>query len=121
MLALSHEARMGSHSHRTIRFHGIIQGLPIVVLLDSGSSSFLAASIADQLPQLCRVPLKATAKIANGQLMGCTSVIQDCQFTLHGHSFAHDLRILQLDSYDLILGMDWLERFSPMEIHWKAK
>ena len=53
--------------------------------------------------------------------MGCTSVIRDCQFTLQGHSFVHDLRILQLDSYDLILGMDWLERFSPMEIHWKDK
>jgi len=24
VLALSHEARMGSHSHRTIWFHGII-------------------------------------------------------------------------------------------------
>lgn len=28
---------------------------------------------------------------------------------------------LQLNSYDLILGMDWLERYSPMEIDWKAK
>jgi hypothetical protein len=26
-----------------------------------------------------------------------------------------------LDSYDLILGIDWLEQFSPMEIHWKEK
>ena len=60
-------------------------------------------------------------KIANGQLMGCTSVTRDYQFTLQGHSFAHDLHILQLNSYDLILGMDCLERFSPMEIHWKAK
>ncbi|CAD6224880.1 unnamed protein product [Miscanthus lutarioriparius] len=38
-----------------------------------------------------------------------------------GHPFQHDLKILQLDSDDLILGMDWLERYSPMEIHWKAK
>ena len=40
---------------------------------------------------------------------------------MQGHPFQHDLKILQLDSYDLILGMDWLERYSPMEIHWKAK
>jgi hypothetical protein len=31
--------------------------------------------------------------------------------------FEHDLRILPLDSYDLILGMDWLELYSPMEVH----
>lgn len=47
-LALSHDARMGSNGHRTIRFHGI-QGIPIVILLDSwSSSSFLVASIANQ-------------------------------------------------------------------------
>ena len=26
-----------------------------------------------------------------------------------------------MDSYDLILGMDWLELFSRKEVHWKAK
>ena len=48
LLALSHDARMGSHGQRTIRFHGTVHGLSVVVLIDSGSSSsFLAASIAD--------------------------------------------------------------------------
>jgi len=109
---------MGSHSQHTIRFYGTIHGLSVVVLIDSGSSlSFLAASIADQLPQLARVPVKASVKIANGQILSSTSAILDCQFSLQGHPFQHDLKILQLDSYDLILGMDWLERYSPMEIH----
>ena len=40
--------------------------------------------------------------------------IQDCSFT-------SDLRILPLQHFDLILGMDWLESFSPMKIHWKLK
>lgn len=67
LLALSHDARMGSHGQRTIRFHGTVHGLAVVVLIDSGSSSsFLAASIADLLPQLARVPVKASVKIANG-------------------------------------------------------
>ncbi|CAD6260028.1 unnamed protein product [Miscanthus lutarioriparius] len=122
LLAISHDARMGSNGHRTIRFHGTIHGLPIVVLVDSGSSSsFLAASIADQLPQLARVPAQASVKIANGQILCCTSSIVGCEFSVQGHTFQHDLRILQLNSYDLILGMDWLEIYSPMEIHWKAK
>jgi hypothetical protein len=45
----------------------LFMGFSVVVLIDSGSSSsFLAASIADQLPQLARVLVKASVKIANG-------------------------------------------------------
>lgn len=35
--------------------------------------------------------------------------------------FQHDLRVLPLESYDLILGIDWLELHSPMEVHWQLK
>lgn len=79
LLALSHDARMVSHGHRTIRFHGTIAGQPIVVLVDSGSSaSFLAASVADLFPQLPRSPISASVKIANGELLRCTVVIPGC-------------------------------------------
>jgi hypothetical protein len=118
LLALSHDARMGSHGHRTIRFHGSISGHPIVVLVDFGSlASFLATSIADCLPMLPRAPTTAGVKIANGQLLQCTTLILGCQFTLDNYTFQHDLCVLQLESYDLILGMDWLELYSPMQVH----
>jgi hypothetical protein len=29
--------------------------------------------------------------------------------------------VLQLSTYDLIVGMDWLEKHSPMLIHWSQK
>jgi hypothetical protein len=28
------------------------------------------------------------------------------------------MRVLPLNSYDLILGMDWLKSYSPMQVHW---
>ena len=122
LLALSHDAHKGLAGSRTIQFQGCVHGIPVVVLVDSGSSaSFLAAAIASKLPHLPRSPLQANVKIANGHLMQCTSALLQCQFSLYGHSFQHDLRILPLDSYDLILGMDWLELYSPMHVHWPAK
>jgi hypothetical protein len=36
---------------------------------------------------------------------------------LQGYSFHSDLRVLKLKSFDMIIGMDWLEQFSPMQIH----
>lgn len=117
-MALSNDAQ----GHWTIQFQGTILGYPVAVLVDSGSSaSFLAASVANQLPQLQRTPMASSVKVANGHLLRCTSVILGYQFHLGEHIFQHDPRVLPLESYDLILGMDWLEMHSPMEVHWKSK
>ena len=40
---------------------------------------------------------------------------------MQGHSFSQDFRVLSLQSYDMVLGMDWLEHFSPMKVHWGNK
>jgi hypothetical protein len=31
------------------------------------------------------------------------------------------MKIIPLKGYDVILGMDWLETHSPMEVHWADK
>lgn len=42
-------------------------------------------------------------------------------WSLGGCEFPSTLRILQFQNYDLIVGMDWLEQFSPMWVHWADK
>ena len=31
------------------------------------------------------------------------------------------MKVIPLSHYDIIVGMDWLETFSPMKVHWKQK
>jgi hypothetical protein len=31
------------------------------------------------------------------------------------------MKVLPLAHFDIILGMDWLEAYSPMQVHWKHK
>ena len=40
---------------------------------------------------------------------------------MHEYQFSSDLKIIPLSSYDIILGMDWLEAYSPMKVHWGHK
>lgn len=42
-------------------------------------------------------------------------------WSVQGHSFSTDLKLLLLSSYDMILGLDWLASFSPMQVHWAHK
>lgn len=40
---------------------------------------------------------------------------------MQGHVFKSNFKLLNLGSYDVILGMDWLEQFSPMKVDWVNK
>jgi hypothetical protein len=37
-------------------------------------------------------------------------------WSIQGYEFHSNLKVLPLASYDMILGMDWLEAFSPMKV-----
>jgi hypothetical protein len=40
---------------------------------------------------------------------------------IQGHIFCVNLKVLPLQCYDVILGMDWLSSHSPMQVHWQEK
>jgi hypothetical protein len=48
-------------------------------------------------------------------------MVSSLQWTSQGHTFVTDLRVLPLDGYDAVLGMDWLEEHSNMNCKWKEK
>lgn len=94
----------------------------VVILLDSGSSSsFISQSLADKLPNWTPLTTPVQIRVANGTLLQCTHEIQHCPVNIQGHCFLVNLKILPLQCYDIILGIDWLEQYSPMEVHWKNK
>jgi hypothetical protein len=53
--------------------------------------------------------------------MHCTSVLKEAEWSVDEFSFTSDLKVLPLCHFDMILGMDWLEEFSPMQVQWKSK
>lgn len=58
--------------------------------------------------------------MANGSILMCTHEVQ-CTWMVQGVQFQTIFRILPLQCYDAILGMDWLEQFSPMQVQWAQK
>ena len=91
-------------------------------MVDSGSThSFLSERVATLLPDIPVQAVHVSVKVANGGVMQCVAMLPSCAWTMQGYSFAQDLRVLPLHTFDMILGMDWLERFSPMKVHWGNK
>jgi hypothetical protein len=53
--------------------------------------------------------------------MHCNSFVPDFEWAVQGHSFQYSMNVLALNCYDMILGKDWLDNYSPMWVHWKRQ
>ena len=62
-----------------------------------------------------------SVQVANGDRIQCMQHIPQAVWSLGVCEFQSNLRILPLQTYDLIVGMDWLELYSPMMVHWAEK
>jgi hypothetical protein len=60
-------------------------------------------------------------KVANGQIVQSDREVRNLEWWIQGLTFISDARVLDLTTYDLILGMDWLEQHSPMKCDWLQK
>lgn len=116
-------AALSSKDHpRTLQFKGTIQDQKIVILVDSGSThSFLSSSVASKLTGVQALPIPVAVKIADGGSLSCVAELSSVEWSVQGVPFHSNLKILPLGIYDMILGMDWLEAFSPMKINWQHK
>jgi hypothetical protein len=122
IMVLSQAAARGHEAPHTMKFVGHIEGMDILALLDSGSShTFISSEVAANLPGLVPVDKSLQVQVANGSHLCCTHQILDASWSISGVTFSSTLKVLQLSTYDLVIGMDWLEKHSPMLIHWSQK
>jgi hypothetical protein len=119
---LSLQAISGTESMQSIRLQALVKDQAFLLLVDTGSSAtFINSAFVQQvgLPSISCPAVKV--KVANGQELVSDSMIPAVEWWCNGHSFSTDMRILELGSYDAILGFDWLQNYDPMIYHWKQK
>ncbi|KAD6454703.1 hypothetical protein E3N88_09409 [Mikania micrantha] len=88
----------------------LLNNLYASVLFDTGADkSFISPEFASLL-SLPAVELETpyVIELANGKLIKTNSVIQGCSLNLNDHLFNIDLLPIELGSFDVVVGMDWL-------------
>jgi hypothetical protein len=105
-----------------MRLKGMIQDKEVVILVDSGSSvTFIRRDFAMSLNCIPEVVSNIHVQVANGQILTCNSTLKQLIWFVDGYEFISDMKVLPLTHFVMILGMDWLEAYSPMQVHWKHK
>ena len=119
---MSQAATVGVQGRKTIKITGLVNSQEILILIDSSSSSsFRSEKTADTLKCALTSAPPVSVTVANGEKLLSQQQVLNFTWWTQGHTFSTNVCILPLPYYDMVLGMDWLERFSPMWIHWKRK
>lgn len=122
VLLMSVHAFAGSEGPLTMQLQGHIQGLPLLILVGSGSSTtFLKQSVADKLTGVQPLSSNLQVQVANGSTMTCSAHLPADNWYIQDYCFQSSLKSIPPQQYDLIVGMDLLESFSPMKVDWKKK
>ncbi|GKF00003.1 putative reverse transcriptase domain-containing protein, partial [Tanacetum coccineum] len=53
-------------------------------------------------------------ELADGRILETNVVLRDCTLGLLGHPFDIDLMLVELGSFDIIIGMDWLAKYHAL-------
>lgn len=122
LFSLSTAAVQGGMTPKTLQLSGDIQGHKVTMLVDSGSShTFISEQLSQMLLGNSPLVQPVQVAVANGASIQCCSYFPDLQWSSQGCTFSSSARVLPLAHYDVILGKDWLESHSPMQINWKEK
>lgn len=97
-----------------VEFEGKISDLTIAVLIDPGATlSYVSPKVVERCNlQPVKFKNRWPVQLATGAKRRVIAKVNDCSFTIAGQRVMADLNVLPLGSYDILIGMDWLER------HW---
>ncbi|GJW26790.1 putative ribonuclease H-like domain-containing protein [Tanacetum coccineum] len=83
------------------------------ILFDIGADrSFVSTafcSLIDIIPSA--LDTKYDVELADGKIIGVDTIIRGCSLNLLNHPFNIDLIPIELGSFDVIIGMDWLSKY----------
>jgi hypothetical protein len=104
----------------SILLHCVVQGHPATFLLDfGGNNSFISDRLAQLLEGQVALSQSRRVKVARGGVLQCKSCFPNWQSTCGTHWFNSSFKILPLQGYDGIIGMDWLSTHSPQLVNWQ--
>lgn len=108
--------RQAEYQPTMVEFEGKISNLSIAVLIDQGATlSYVSPKIVEQ----CKLPSERfrnpwLVQLAMGAKRRVLAKISNFSLSIAGQPITADLNVFPLGSYDILIGMDWLEK------HWSV-
>jgi hypothetical protein len=111
-MALSEAVVSGKEAPRTLKVSGLIQDVEVLILIDYGSShSSISEQVDFSLVGVTSSSQPTWVKVANGQVVKSCYEILQAKWSVQGYVSQSDIKVLQLQCFDMVIGMEWLDRY----------
>nr|GFA13713.1 hypothetical protein [Tanacetum cinerariifolium] len=82
------------------------------ILFDTGADRSFIYIAFSSLVNIDPIPLRSSydVKLVDGKIVGIDTILRGCTVNFQNHAFNIDLMPVELGSFDVIIGMDWLRR-----------
>ncbi|GJV05982.1 putative reverse transcriptase domain-containing protein [Tanacetum coccineum] len=89
------------------------------ILFDTGADRSFISTAFSSLINIAPTPLENSydVELADGKIVGIDTIIRGCTLNFLDHPFNIDLMPVELGSFDVIIGMDWLRRCHAMIVY----
>jgi hypothetical protein len=102
-------------SGKTMQIHILVNDVVLTTLLDSGSThNFVDTDAAAHAGIQLRGALGLRVAVANGDCMHSPGCYKDLCITIASEPFDIDIYGLALDSFDVVLDVQWIESLRPV-------
>ncbi|GJS05365.1 putative reverse transcriptase domain-containing protein [Tanacetum coccineum] len=83
------------------------------ILFDTGADRSFVSNTFSALINITPILLEShyDVELADGKIIGVNTIIRGCTLNFMNHPFNIDLMPVPLDSFDVIIGMDWLTKY----------
>jgi hypothetical protein len=104
--------RQAEYQSYMIEVEGKIINHPIFILIDSRESHcYIDPKIVDILHlEKCKLGKSSLVLLATGTKRRIHDMVRSCSISLNGVNTSVDMNIIPLGSYDILIGMDWLDK-----------
>jgi hypothetical protein len=104
--------RQAEYHSNMIEVEGKIINHPVVILIDSGAiHCYIDPKIVDILHlEKSKLGKEGLVQLATRTKRRIHDMVRSCSISLNGVNTSIDLNIIPLGSYDVLIGMDWLDK-----------
>nr|GEX79291.1 putative reverse transcriptase domain-containing protein [Tanacetum cinerariifolium] len=92
-------------------------------LFDSGADRSFVSTKFSTLINIKPVEIDTSyeVELADGKIVSTNNILKRCTLNLLNHSFSIDLMVIELGSFDVVIGMDWLSKNDAAILYGKKK
>ncbi|GJS96585.1 putative reverse transcriptase domain-containing protein [Tanacetum coccineum] len=89
------------------------------ILFDTGADRSFISTAFSSLINITPTPLEISydVELADGKIVGVDTIIRGCTLNFLNHPFNIGLMPVELGSFDIIIGMDWLKKYHPVIVY----